>query len=279
MNSEKETQMQDEELYALLDSVMEDERLTVREDLIQATLQRAKEEAGVIPVKKSGRKVYRILSYAGMAAAAVLVLFVGIKTGSNGGFTGNSPKAESVADGLLYERGDGMLTADRIESEQAGGKNGSETNMYFPTADDADGTELQEPMEAAPDAAVPEWEKADITDRSEAVAYSCRVKIAEEFRDALSGTEYEPTENAAECWMFGQRQENWQEELRKAIEACIVEKGLPEEGDYAYTLTCEDGSLRGITATAPLDLIVRIQTESGELWGLFGETVRVYRVN
>lgn len=279
MNSEKETQMQDEELYALLDSVMEDERLTVREDLIQTTLQRVKEEeAGLIPVKKSGRKLYRILSYAGMAAAAVLVLFVGVTTVNNGGFTGKNMKAESIADSSQYMDGSNLLTADGIESEKSESGAEGKKHWYYSVADDADGVELQEPADMAPNAVAPEEKEEDIPERGGDVLTSDRVMLSAGLQKILSGTDEEETV-WAECFVIGQRKGNWQEELRRIIEACAVEGDLPAEGQYSYALVCADGSFGNINADGPLDLIVRIETESGELWGLFGETVRVYQEN
>lgn len=278
MNSEKETQMQDDELYALLDSVMEDERLTVREELIQATLQRVKEEeAGLIPVKKSGRKLYRILSYAGMAAAAVLVLFVGVTTVNNGGFTGKNMKAESIADSSQYMNGSNLLTADSVQSEAAESKTDGKKQWFYSVADDADGAELQEPSDMAPNAVAPEEKEEDIPERGGDVLTSDRVMLSAGLQKILSGTDKEETV-WAECFVLRQRKGNWQEELLKIIEACAIEGELPEEGAYDYALTCNDGTLRNIKAETPLDLIVRIETDSGELWGFFGESVRAYRV-
>ncbi len=279
MNTAKETQMQDDELYALLDSVMEDERLQVREDLIQATLQRVKEEekAEVIPMKKSGGKKYRMLSYAGMAAAAALVLFVGIKTINNGGFTGSNMKAESVADSPLYMNGDHLITADRIESEKSESRADGKKDWYYSVADDADGAEMQEPSDLAPNVVVPEAKEEEIPERGGDRITSNRVKLSADLQKMLSGEDKGET-IWAECFVLRQRKGNWQEELLKIIEACAIEGELPAEGEYCYALVCEDGSFGNINAESPLDLIVRIETESGELWGLFGENVRVYRV-
>ena len=57
-----------------------------------------------------------------------------------------------------------------------------------------------------------------------------------------------------------------------------MEKELPEEGEYNYALCRDDGTVKNIAVETPLDLVVRIETESGELWGFFGENVRVCRM-
>ena len=90
----------DEELYALLEKAMEEEpRLQVSEELIQKTLKRVEEtpeESGL--KEKSYKKFYLPLRYACVAAAAVLVLAVGIKTIGNGGFfADDSAKMEAEA--------------------------------------------------------------------------------------------------------------------------------------------------------------------------------------
>lgn len=279
MNSEKETQMRDDELYALLDSVMEDDRLKVREDLIQATLQRAKEEdAEMIPISKSGGKKYRILSYAGMAAAAVLVLLVGINTVNNGGFGGKNMKAESMADSSQHKNSGNLLTADSVQSEAAGSKTDGKKEWFYSVADDADGTEWEEPSDMMPDAVDPEATEENIPERGGNVVTSDRVQLSAGLQKMLSGTDKEETV-WAECFVLRQRKGNWQEELLKVIEACAIEGELPTEGKYSYALVCADGTFGNIIAESPLDLIVRIETESDELWGLFGETVRVYQGN
>ena len=276
MNTEKDTQMRDEELYALLDSVMEDERLTVREELIQATLQRVKseEKAEVILMKKSGGKKYRMLSYAGMAAAAVLVVFVGIKTINNGGFSGSNMKAESVADGLLYEKNNGSFLTDSTESVKSESESGGKKNWYYSVADNADGAELQEPSDMEADAICPE----EVPERGGEVKLCSRVKLSAELQEAVSGTDNAEAVIWAECWILQPREGNWQEEMKKRLEACTVEKELPEEGEYNYALCRDDGTVKNIAVETPLDLVVRIETESGELWGFFGENVRVCRM-
>lgn len=106
-----------EELYALLEKAMEEEpRLRVSERLIQKTMKRVEE----LPEKTVGRrkpcqKWYRSLSYACVAAAAVLVLAVGVRTIGNSGFSVNdtAEKAtEPAGRSLEMENGDGSTAEE-----------------------------------------------------------------------------------------------------------------------------------------------------------------------
>ena len=272
MNAGKENQMQDDELYALLDSVMEDERLKVREDLIQTTLQRVKEEESKkeIPVKSFAGKRYRILSYAGMAAAAVLVLFVGVKTINNGGFTGNNMKADSVAESPA--RGDNSsILADSIENgDVMDGADGT-GNWWYSTKDDAESEAMDadSPMEPFPSVS----EKTETSGSSTKVCSA--VELSGSLREMLFGSGYEQVATA-KCWEFRKREGDWQEELQEELYKGAVEQGFPAEGDYSYELCCDDGTVWNVKAEFPLDLVVRIERRGGVLWGCFGKTVRVY---
>ena len=66
-------EMQDEELYALLDRAMETERLCVSEELIQKTLKRVAEEEStkVVSFDTARKKKLSPVKYAGVAAAAL----------------------------------------------------------------------------------------------------------------------------------------------------------------------------------------------------------------
>jgi len=114
----------DAALYALLEQAMtvEDERLTVREDLIQRTLARVAEdnpdgkEAEIVSMpsvkmKKSLRT--RVMSYAGVAAAAVLVLVVGQSM-----LSGSSQKSESfVGKSAMEPAGSDEVQPASMESD------------------------------------------------------------------------------------------------------------------------------------------------------------------
>lgn len=276
MNNELQNkeQMQDEELYALLDRALNDDRLQVSEELIQKTMQRVKEEADhkVISINRTGGKRYRWISYAGMAAAAALVLFVGIKTAGSGGFSVNDVKPESMSARLAEpENGDG----NALKAAEGGATIMEDTAdcVYFYSVSEE--SEAKEPSDASERGVFQGLTDEDGTEKSsDARGYHTAV-LPEALRNSLFGSNYEKTA-MAECWELNRRGGNWQEDLMEELSRGTVEQGLPEEGAYDYVLTCGDGTVQTVKAETALDLIVRIETESGILWGFFGETVRTY---
>lgn len=70
---------QDEKMASLLSKAFEEEELTVSEELIQKTLKRVAEEKKDEKQRNTGRKsMNRVLRFSEMAAAAVLVMTIGI---------------------------------------------------------------------------------------------------------------------------------------------------------------------------------------------------------
>ena len=264
------TELQDEELYALLDKAFETERLCVSEDLIQKTLKRVAEEPDgkVISFAKAAKRRTLVLRYTGVAAAALFVLVLGgqILGGRlwNGGVqkeaTGDMSQRNGQRDASAGETEDGLsIWAD------------SET-YYTNSADSV----CESADDALSDRAGVACE-ATISDVKDAGLQSTEVAMPERLSVALSGNGYETLTSVAEIWEFVEGWEDWDKELEKLLktEKWPV-KGLPEKGSYNYSLMLWDGMEKTICTEEPLEFVVRIETEQGALWGLFGATINIY---
>lgn len=272
-------EMQDEELYALLDKALVTERLCVSEELIQKTLQRVAEEedSKVISFEKAAKRKLPAVKYISVAAAALFVVVLGVGV-IRGGVTGaDSVQMEAVHDNAVGKKG--LLTAD------------SSGNGGIFAADNTDGTpqyhyysiNSAEDMSDAVEVAL-EGEAVVQEDRGRPLATEDNGSALEgtgnalsaELADALTAVGAEPGE--AEYWEFVQRDTTWEKELFREIAAAMDVFGetLPENGTYSYKLLGKDGSVHVIYSEYPLDGIARLETSKGVLWGLIGERARFY---
>ncbi len=255
-------EMQEEELYALLDKAWETDRLCVSEDLIQKTLKRvAEEDTKVISFEKAAKRKLSPMKYVSVAAAAVFVLAIGMSTLGRGGFMNDNAQMEATYD----KTGRTAENAASYDGEALAEQDSTPADLqYSSTSDSVNGMLADAVVE----------EDAE-TRGSESVLRGGVVALSERMTETLTDAEMAPMSKEAECWEFVHREESWEDELLRCLEAVqVFETDLPESGAYSYLLGCEDGSRETIQSKEPLDLIVCIKTTRGTIWGLYGETVR-----
>ncbi len=280
-------EMRDEELYALLDKAYETERLCVSEDLIQRTLARVAEEGDTKAVSFETAKKRKIpaVKYIGVAAAAVLVVFVGVRTLGNGGVAKDAAPMEAECDNAGYKN-------EALLADSAGGRGGSVTEgsrkgtEYYYSVSDSDAvTQHETADDMMADAVVPkeditgmQFPGSEVLEENEGALTGTEVTISAELAEALTAVGAEPVSGKAEYWELVQREKTWEQELFYELAACMDVFGerLPEGGSYRYGLGRNDGSSLSVYSDEPLDGIVRVETKKGTLWGLFGNTTRFY---
>ena len=265
-------EMQEEELYALLDKAMETERLCVSEDLIQKTLKRAAEEtdAKVVSFETVKKRKFSMVKYAGVAAA-VFVLVVGARAVGKEKFTAD--QVRMAAPNAVGERMNG--STGKTEACSDGMTTEAEYDMpkenYYSISD----------MVSEPEAMdVPEISEENVpsaTSRGgEAAMPGVSLVLSESLTEALTGYGWTPKDSVGECWEFVTREENWEESLLRVLRAAeSLEEGLPESGSYRYVLEGKNGT-HAIVSPEPLDAIIRLETEQGVIWGLLGERAFFY---
>lgn len=278
-------EMQDEELYALLDKALDTERLCVSEDLIQKTLRRVAEEdnSKVISFEKAAKRKLPAVKYISVAAAALFVVVLGVGVLRGGVTAGDSVQMEAVYDNGAGRKG--LLTADETESAGISVVDNADGTMQYSYSTNGAGDkhDAAEDMSDAADVA-PEGEAAVQEDRGRPQATAKNENVLEgtvtilsaEMAEALTAVGAEPGE--AEYWEFVQRDTTWEKELFRELAAAMDVFGetLPESGAYSYSLECANGNGKTIYCAYPLDGIVRIETSKGVLWGLLGDTARFY---
>ncbi len=260
------TELRDEELYALLDKALEtDDRLCVSEDLIQKTLKRAAEETDtkVISFETAAKRKISPMKYMGIAVAAVFVAVIGVSVLGNGGFLTNNTRQEADADRaghksdgeVPYEKNEeGTVMINSADAEVGLGyhsKAGEAEEMF------ADVANKEETLDTAP-------EIVGMSGTKEALPL--------ELADALSEAGMTAVSETVECWEYADGEIDWRTELLNSLKAEEnFGKKFPTSGAYQYVLNCNDGMQKILEYREPLDLIVRIETEQGMLWGLLGE--------
>ena len=271
-------EMQDEELYALLDKSFDTERLCVSEELIQKTLKRVAEtgDSKVISFEKAAKRKLPAVKYISVAAAALFVAVLGVGVLRGGTFSSDT-KMEAAYDNMgqnagakpgIISESSGILAADSADGNK----------VYYHSTNDAQDmtTEVEEN-----EAVVKEDRGASKTNANgvdKGLLECDTVSISTELTEALTAVGAEPVSGEAEYWEFVQRDTIWEKELFRELAAAMDVFGelLPETGAYSYSLECSDGSRRAIHCEYPLDGIVRIETAKGTLWGLLGEKTRFY---
>lgn len=271
-------EMQDEELYALLDKALDTERLCVSEDLIQKTLRRVAEEdnSEVISFEKAAKRKLPAVKYISVAAAALFVVVLGVGVLRGGVTAGDSVQMEAVYDNGAGNKG--LMTADKTESAGLSVADSADgvTQFYYSTNGAED---MSDAADVAPEgeAAVQEDRgRPQATAKNENVLEGTVTILSAELAEALTAVGAEPGE--AEYWEFVQRDTTWEKELFRELAAAMDVFGetLPESGAYSYSLECANGNGKTIYCAYPLDGIVRIETSKGVLWGLLGDTARFY---
>jgi hypothetical protein len=111
----------EEELYALLDKAMEDERLCVSEELIQKTLKRVEESPASTGVHHKSKNYSRLIRWGSVAAAAVLVVFVGGRIFA-GGFRMGKGSEECSPDAVNSLNGYGYMSEAEPSTERPAGE-------------------------------------------------------------------------------------------------------------------------------------------------------------
>lgn len=269
-------ELQDDELYALLDKAWETEKLCVSEELIQKTLKRAAEETDskVVSMETAVRRRSSLMKYAGVAVAALFVAVLGLKVLGNGGLPSNHVKMESAADGCEYE-----LSGKGVHYDGAGaGANSAKANsdalmddsVWYSSAEmSQDSQNVSADEEKATES--PEAKDAIRGEREDGL-FGTTVTLSKKLTEILTESGNTPVYDTAECWEFAEGGTDWEAELFHTVAAAMsFDRELPYSGTYRYVLEVQSGTQKVLEYNEPLDFIVRIETEKGILWGLFGE--------
>lgn len=235
---DKAEQEREDELYALLEKAVSDERLCVSEELIQRTLQGVQDG----PKEKPHRRYSRVLHYA-CAAAAVVVLVIGGGILRQGGLLGTrenktadmepmAPYGEQSGGAALEQEGPG-----EPYREMSDGMNKIPLSNFYRSASD-DGVWVNE--------CVITWQMKSVT-------------VSAELAEALSSAGYIVTGDEAEYWELTQENEN------------VENEGEDGKQEIISALKEMQREPKVITSATPLYKAVRVQTEEGMLWVLLGE--------
>lgn len=274
-NLQTENEMQDDELYALLDSAMAEDRLCVSEDLIQRTLQRVKEENKPVTVTTRKPRYRALVQYAGVAAAALLIVFVGSNVIKN-------MNTKSAAD----------MEAPRAEASNSAGNK----KHYYSTADSVDGENVPTAEDVMSDdksdtprdgiaytqneneTSVPAERDVpkDAENTAEAYFGSEELLLSDEFYEFLKKGGYEPEDKTAECWDYAEEAENTEAQMTELLLNGTVIEGLSTIGSYRYEISDGAGNQEIIVSDLPVDRIIRIPTATGYLWFLLGAENMVF---
>lgn len=259
---QKQEIKQDDELYALLEKAVSEERLCVSEELIQKTLKRVRDN---VP-EKPCRRNYYAMRYACVAALLVIVLGGGALWLRKGGFTAKrSMDAEpEAAPFALIERnasGEGSIKSQVPASEKTWQDvpDGEKTAPYF---DESDGS-LKKNERSEETVWVPET-----------------FAVSKEFAEALENAGYTVSAQEAEYWEFVKEdmedkgeEGGWRQKMISALYA-PEESGIPHEGgfsgSYRYCLF-QGETIRTLISDMPLYAAAEVRTEQGMLWILLGE--------
>ncbi|MBQ9766854.1 MAG: hypothetical protein IJW37_01945 [Lachnospiraceae bacterium] len=280
----------DEELYALLEKAMEEEpRLQVSEELIQKTLKRVEETPAESGLKeKSYKKFYRPLRYACVAAAAVLVLAVGVKTLGNGGFSAKDSAMEAeLAPGNSMRNGtDGTMEMAEysttakpedfgFDAEEIGICYSYVLGSVSELTDDCLAVEEFDAPESVSEGVMDSVKESTtsgitvfpirVSKVEERYGEESNVILSEEFAAFLEDRGWENIDTEAVYWKLdGETVSDWETEVTK--EFTQAEEEFPgAEGMPKFLL---NGML---SCDTPLRYAVQLQTGNGELWLVMGE--------
>lgn len=276
---QNQDEMQDEELYALLDKALGTERLCVSEELIQKTLKRVAEaeDSKVVSFETARKRKIPAMKYISVAAAALFVAVLGLGVLRSGGFSKDSVEMEATYDNAA--RKSESLLADAVDGtglSVVGNKDDSSNHSYHYSSTNGDGDMTADVAEG--EAVVQEDRGMPKESEEKESVLECTSEVVSvKVTEALAAVGMVPVSGKAEYWEFVQSEISWEEDLFRHVAAMqTFDEPLPENGDYSYSLLCKDGSVQMICCAYPLDGIVRIETSGGTLWGLVGEDVRFY---
>ena len=278
-------ELQAEELYALLDKAWETEpRLCVSEELIQKTLKRAAEETDnkVVSFETAKKRSISPVKYMGVAVAALFVAVVGVRMLGNGGFVAKDAQMEAAPGNMASESesvaaydgsGLGIQTMDSADAEEKkwySSRSGNGADLHADAdADKEDVFEASEENHAdvSADVQVTEIEKGTVE------MSAMTVTLSQRLADVLKDAGMTSVSGEAECFEFAATDADWERELLNCLAAGeLWDNGRPEDyGTYRYVLESTDEVRYEIEYREPLDMILRIETEKGTLWGLLGE--------
>lgn len=278
---DKQNMPEDEELYALLDTALQDETISVSEELIQKTLRRAKEETVAAPQKKKfGCRA--ILPYSGMVAAAALVLILGGRViAGRGGFTSefaaeNSGSAIQKADQIAYEGKSGgndfVKAAPESDSNSCSMADGFNGKKWFQENGESKGRE--ETANASNDVPVTAADQ-NFQAEQEGVRLTCGEKyfFSEELLRTAENTGYRLQSYGAVTWLAEEGTGvDWNTELTEY---------LKENGDEAFAAAgtifvgiAGDNQLI-VWAEDDVKAAVFLETERGDFWAVMGDTLQI----
>lgn len=273
---QNENEMQDDELYALLDKALSAERLMVSEELIQKTLQRvaAEGDSKVISFEKAKKKKVWPVAYAGVAAAA-LVVVLGMRAFNGGSFTAEDAQMKS-RNLVASEAESAGSPYDLLTDVADGDAVGNGITYQYSVNESQTASDLAEAVPQEPAIEIEALPKAD-SRGGEAAMASAGVPVSEELAGILADAGMAIKTGEAEYWEFAATETDWEQELLCALRAgAIVYSELPKDGQYGYTLDCKDSSRRYVASNRPLDAVVCLKTERGVIWGLLGEGCDFY---
>lgn len=267
-------ELRDEELYALLDKAWEAEpRLCVSEELIQKTLKRTAEETDTKVVSFETAKKRRIspVKYIGVAVAALFVAVVGVNAFGNGRFVAKDAQMEAAPGDAA--KADGVVAyQSEASTAMVNSADGQENEWYSSRSghDEASDVGPDILIEGLKDNAVTAPEEEVATDAVEMSAMT--TTFSQMLAGVLKDAGFSPVSDVAECWEFAVTETDWERELLNSLAAGeFWGNHCPEDGAYCYILLGKDGSRYVMEYNEPLDMIIRIETENGALWGLLGE--------
>lgn len=229
---------QDDELYALLEKAVSDERLCVSGELIQKTLRRVQDGAE----EKPKRRYFVTLRYACAAAAALLAVVAGGVFFNRGGFLGGTKQSEMCPEWENAGRPVRMVT------ENSGGDLTSQVN--------AEGEKVQNyELQTADTDTLATHSGTD----GASSWNSERFAVSEELVAALAAAGYTISAKEAEYWEYAKAEEDIRNIDRKQEIIAALYEAVP----------CDEAeeSLSG----TPLYAAIKIETEQGALWILLGE--------
>lgn len=229
---------QDDELYALLEKAVSDERLCVSGELIQKTLRRVQDGAE----EKPKRRYFVTLRYACAAAAALLAVVAGGVFFNRGGFLGGTKQSEMCPEWenagrpvrMVTENSGGDLTP-QVNAE------GEKVQNYELQTADTDTLATHSGTDGASS-----WN-------------SERFAVSEELVAALAAAGYTISAKEAEYWEYAKAEEDIRNIDRKQEIIAALYEAVP----------CDEAeeSLSG----TPLYAAIKIETGQGMLWILLGE--------
>lgn len=263
--------VEDEQLYALLDTAFSEDALTVSEELIQKTLQRVKEEKLKTP---AGRTVSlkKWLSYGGMAAAAVAVLVLG----------GNTLGKKTSGASDMLQKGEVRM---RSEEPVHNGDNTPNAGYFAEeyVTDNAVKPEGNATWEHGSDGIVGHDLKAAAQELLESwQAEYERLETAYELSEAvcsvLSMAGYHPLNQKASVWKkcgsAVQTEIDWNEELSDYFE----EKGTAalKTEERLETMFPDETHFLLSTKTGAEEMLL-LETDQGRIWVLFDEEILILK--